>query len=278
MDDLFAFTALIQLISAVNFANIKFHFHEKVFELLLDVQLILDEMFRPMESTISADIESLMGMDTMETKNNRSLQPRIDRLIREYQGLSSEWNIKKQTYYTTKENCIQAQGIKSFFLFISLYCIYDLALIALIPSENYADVSHVGLFVLNISSLIVSIGFCIRSCFHKKNKPESALYTIAIILSIVSLILVFCAVKYWGPFILEINSPAIPLLSILLPFAPCLWCFVYVVYHIFSIRLPMRCRSISIRWKQYKLHREKKQLDDLHDLFSDISSPPATFG
>ena len=96
MDDLFAFTALIQLISAVNFANIKFHFHEKVFELLLDVQLILDEMFRPMESTISADIESLMGMDTMETKNNRSLQPRIDKLIREYQGLSSEWNIKNK--------------------------------------------------------------------------------------------------------------------------------------------------------------------------------------
>ena len=232
----------------------------------------------PMESAISADIESLMGMDAMETKSNMSLKPRIDKLISEYQELSSEWNKKKQTYYTTKDNCIQAQGIKSFYLFISLYCIYDLALIALTTSKNYADVSHAGLFVLNIFSLIVSIGFCIRSCFHKKNKPESVLYTIAIISSIVSVVLAICAIKYWEACIIGINSPAIPLLSILLPFAPCIWCFVYVVYHIFSIKLPMRCRSISIRWKQFKLHREKKKLDDLHDLFSDISSPPATFG
>lgn len=277
MEDLFQFTALIQLISAVNFANIKFRFHEKIFRLLLNVKQIHRKMFEKMENAISADIESLKGMDPFETKNNKSIKPRIDKLIKDYQQLSLDWNDQKGKYHLTKRDCIKAQGFKSFFLFISLYCIYDLVLIALLTTQ-YAEEARIGLFVLNSFSILVSFGFCIRTCFKKRRASESSLYTAAVILSIISIALTIIAIKNISNFDCEICNLINCISSIILPFAPCIWCFFYVAYHICYIRFPMRFRSIKISFKQWKLHRQKTELDKLCNLFSDISFPPATFG
>ena len=132
MENLNNFSALIQLISAVNFANIKLNFHQQIFDLIANVDDIYDRKFKEVQSAIDADVVSLNSLDPIETMDGKSNSKHIEQLRNRYSELNEKWDEKHSALGEQFKKCKELRGIKSFFLFISLYCIYDLALFAFI--------------------------------------------------------------------------------------------------------------------------------------------------
>ena len=157
METLNNFSALIQLISAVNFANIKLNFHQQIFDLIANVDDIYDRKFKEVQSAIDADVVSLNSLEPIKTMDGKSNSNHIEQLRSRYSELNEKWDEKHSALGEQFKKCKEQRGIKSFFLFISLYCIYDLALFAIIQSFPNLDFYRLALNSLSIITILISL-------------------------------------------------------------------------------------------------------------------------
>lgn len=185
MENLNNFSALIQLISAVNFANIKFNFHQKIFDLIANVDDIYDRKFKEVQSAIEADTVSLNSLEPLETKDGKSNANHIKQLRSRYSELNEKWDKKHSELGEQFKKCNQQRGIKSFFLFISLYCIYDLALFATIQSFPDQDLYRLILNSLSIITTLISLGYLYKITRQNYHHKDEKLYKITLSLSVV---------------------------------------------------------------------------------------------
>lgn len=283
MIDLEHFTALIQLISAVNFAYITLRFHEKIFKIIFSLPKSIAVAFDNIKSTYTLDITSLRSMDPLRTTNDLSLEDSILKLANKYEELPQKWSLAYKRHELRLNYCMSAEGVKSLFLFISIYCILDLFLIALIGTNTNVIAYKVSLRFLNINTSLISLGYIIRTCFkNPKYSPEN-LYSWAIVLSSFNFLatLIVGLLSYFGKITInnqENTTLCCAILSVALPFLPCLWTVIYCISNIIRIKIELFCTKLDIRIKLLFLKYEKCKLDKVSKLFSRSgSNPPAQY-
>ena len=281
MDNLNNFTALIQLISAVNFANIKFNFHQRIFELIGNVDDIYDRKFKEVQSAIEADIVSLNSLEPIETRDGKSNSTHIEKLRSGYSELSEKWDEKYSELGEQIKRFKEQRGIKSFFLFISLYCIYDLALFAIIQSFPNQDFYRIALNSLSIVTISITLGYLykiIRQNYHQKDEQ---LYKITLFLSVASIIIVLpiAAIIIKTESIVKtfMVNDYLSIAAILLPFFPCFLCALIYVFQEIKIRCITLYSTFSLVRKQKELHEEKVKLDEMYQIFQGSNTKPIAF-
>lgn len=280
MENLNYFTALIQLISAVNFAYITLGFEQKIFRLFFSLKRLLSQKFNPIEADINADIVSLQEMVPITTTDGVCTAPKIDTLLNKYRNFHQKWELSIKDIKVENNAIRHPKGIKSFFLLNSLYCIYDLFLIGLsCIFTNEINVS-VLFFCTNSIMLIESIKYIIWIIGQKKRKDNAdKLYKRAIIDFAIIVILPFVCVilnhiisNYIEPFPLwEWINIYIMILSILFPFLPSLVCVIYVIIKIRSINNSLDNKIKLLKSTQIGLRKEKEKLDSTYEVLSDNS-------
>ena len=82
--ELLNFVSVIQLVTALNFANISSSLHEKMFKVLVDVKTFFNIRFGELQNKMTADLESLKSMSPIEAKDGKSNKSTIDELTNEY--------------------------------------------------------------------------------------------------------------------------------------------------------------------------------------------------
>lgn len=281
MDNLNNFSALIQLISAVNFANIKFNFHQRIFELIGNVDDIYDRKFKEVQSAIEADIVSLNSLEPIETRDGKSNSTHIEKLRSGYSELSEKWDEKYSELGEQIKRFKEQRGIKSFFLFISLYCIYDLALFAIIQSFPNQDFYRIALNSLSIVTISITLGYLykiIRQNYHQKDEQ---LYKITLFLSVASIIIVLpiAAIIIKTESIVKtfMVNDYLSIAAILLPFFPCFLCALIYVFQEIKIRCITLYSTFSLVRKQKELHEEKVKLDEMYQIFQGSNTKPIAF-
>lgn len=271
MENLNNFSALIQLISAVNFANIKLNFHQQIFDLIANVDDIYDRKFKKIQSAIEADIVSLNSLEPLETKDGKSNSKHIEQLRNRYSELNEKWDKKHSVLGEQFKKCNQQRGIKSFFLFISLYCIYDLALFAIIQSFPDRDFYRLALNSLSIITIIISLGYLYKIARQNYQDKDEKIYKITLIYSVASIIiaLIIAAVIIHTEGIVKtfMVNYYLPIAAIILPFFPCFLCALIYVFQEIKIRCITGYSTFSLRRMQKKLHKEKVKLDEMYSLF-----------
>lgn len=273
MDNLNNFSALIQLISAVNFANIKLNFHQRIFDLIANVDDIYDRKFKKIQSAIEADIVSLNSLEPLETKDGKSNSKHIEQLRSRYSELNEKWDKKHSVLGEQFKKCNQQRGIKSFFLFISLYCIYDLALFAIIQSFPDRDFYRLALNSLSIVTIVISLGYLYKIVRQNYKHKDEKLYKVTLSLSVISIIIaliiaaVIIKVEGEGIVMTFMVNDYLSIAAILLPFFPCFLCaLIYVIQEI-KIRIITFRSTSDLRKEQKRLHNEKVKLDETYSLF-----------
>ena len=132
LDDLGKYTTLIQLISAVNFAYIFTRFHENVYKLFFDEKKLIEEKFVSFINDITVDKESLQSMEPIETTSGKSNKDVLANLKSDFEQLLGLWEQQKRKMTGSFQKVKDVKGVRSLFLFVSLFCLMDLFNIATI--------------------------------------------------------------------------------------------------------------------------------------------------
>lgn len=263
--ELLNFVSVIQLVTALNIANVSSSLHTKMFQMLVDVPTFFDFRFGGLQKRMVADVESLKAMEPNREINEST----IETLANEYLNLYSNWKTEKKRIEVKMQELLSTKGINSLFLFISLYSVGDMFFIAY-EFDKSTDIEleyWFGFFTL--SSMIFSLWYFAFILLGKtKGIMRGKLYIIVSILFILCLLI--------GYFSYDINAHVSQVLSlwdeehflnfsdtmaIFLPFLGFAMCLIFIIV-IWGKVSYMSSSSINNMAKALdKLHRKKLDLD-----------------
>lgn len=270
MEALNNFTALIQLISAVNFANILFGYHKKVFRVLFNIKQTIDLKFDKVKKTTTIDLDSLQKIKPIDSTDGTSTEASIDTLKADYESFDIEFKTKLNTLYEDCRRASDTNWVKTFFLFISLYCVLDLLLIALIYTFN-TTFTHCILHIINFATVIFIVIYVVN-IFKQTSDPSykvairdcAAIVIFAVLLSGLNSILISIGLDFPIPEWVEIISAT---LSILIPFIPCILCFFYVSLIVKKLHKQVDAKVEELSRKSDDLHKRVKVFNTVERLF-----------
>lgn len=271
------FTALIQLISAVNFVYIITHFPKRVFKIIFDKKKFLGDKFHKVTSSINADIQSVNTINLIETTEGGTNLDAAIALVNEYENLKKNWNEQINSIKTYIDKAKKVKGSKCLFLYVSLYCIVTLFNIAILQA-NPNDFWICSTILMNIIALGCSIYYTYVIWTFKwdaKDKVRCYVNTSnAFIVSILAVPLISGAnsliVSQVGGF--PINETFVNILlslCVFLPFYPCLMTIFFVYCHKLNIKKLTKGKEITrLEEKLEGLKKRKKVLENIGEILT----------
>lgn len=266
MKELNSFTALIQLISAVNFAYIVPYFHEKVYAVLFNEDKFYSDKITYYQDLMIADQESLKTMK--DNANDGATQKAIDDLIEKCKKLSDKWNVKMDETRNMVDWVMNRKGFKSLFLFTSLFCIVDLLNIALTNVYNY-NIFFMFTYLMTILSFFYVLKLTWRILFSGwKNKDDVFCYKRSIRYFIQSFIFAFifallnCWLQQYVSYsIFKWVTSIVVILSVAIPFYPIVFIFLFIGGSVKFINLYTTLNTRTVREEQKQLNLKKQELE-----------------
>lgn len=270
------YTALIQLISAVNFAYIATHFPSKVFGLIFDVNKLLNNKLFSYKNQVAADIESLKVMQPIKTDKGKSTENKIVELRADYNEHREKWNQKEGDIEERIDTAKSVKGSKCIFLNISLFCIFALFNIATLGVVKN-DFAIVFTLLLNLFTLLYSLYLTYIMWKHKWDeftdvkcyrRTGTAFLLIVIIALFVSGINSFAISRVGASPIPDWLSNILLSFCIALPFYPCIISVVFIVLHEKKIKNYIETETAPLIAEQDTLHKRKEKLDMIDEMFT----------
>lgn len=270
------YTALIQLISAVNFAYIATHFPTKVFGMIFDENSLLYNKLFYFRNEVAADIQSLAVMQPMTMSDGRTNANMINNLREEYNGHKEKWDQEVDAIITSINTAKNVKGSKCLFLNISLFCILTLFNIGTFGILKN-DFMLVFTLLVNIGTLLYSMHLTYIMWGHKWDNESDMKcykktgYTIILIFltALFTSFINHIAVSQVGASpIPDWLSRMILSLSIFLPFYPCIISVIFIVHHERKIIKRIDKETEMLIAEQQKLHKNKEMLDSIDDYFT----------
>ena len=170
------YTTLIQLISAVNFAYIFSRFHQCVYHLIFNESKFFQSKFTSFINDLTVDVQSLDLMEPIETTRGASNAQALSEIKEEFSSLRNSWDIKRETITSTLNKVKTVKGIRSLFLFVSLFCLLDLFNIATCRWCGNAYM-HEFAIVFSMASIVVPLILtCYILCFKWAEDSEVYCY------------------------------------------------------------------------------------------------------
>ena len=227
------FTTLIQLISAINCAFIVISFLDRVYSMFFNVDQMKSTYFSPLTQSIDLCQGSLENLNPPDTPEWKVFRRKKDRLKQRLDIYKDQQSVVFAELENEANSIRQVTGFKSFFLFISIYCFFDLFLIALIKTCPWQ-----GLFFFQISFNFASLCYCsyfmkviykkkwegwyASYCYHRSIFYFSACFFMGMILCVLCDFLGLT--REMVPSLIQyLNN----LLSVVLPFCPIVFAFYY---------------------------------------------------
>lgn len=273
--ELLNFVSIIQLVTALNFANISSSLHEKMFKVLIDVKSFFNFRFGNIQNKMTADLESLKSMSPIETKDGNSNESTINDLTKEYFNLAAQWEAEKNRIESKMGEFFNTKGINSLFLFISLYCVVDMFFIAY-EAYKTNDISYQYWFggYTMFSTLISIMYFCLIMFDKTKNISKGTLYVIVTGLTSVLLILSYFSYALnsfiAGRFSLMEKDVFLCLtdtLAVVLPFLGFVLCLIFIICIWLQITEMTSTSIMNLREQHIRLHKRKLVLDQTYESF-----------
>lgn len=270
------FTALIQLISAVNFVYIITHFPSRVLGVIFNKEKLIGEHFSALTDQINADLQSLETMEPITTKDGRTNQAEIDDLRNKYAILKTKWDAKKSETEQVIDTAKSVKGSRCLFLLISLYCIMTLLNIGILKTCQ-SEYWCVQIIAFNVITLICSLYYTYIMWKHKwdgKGDEECYISTCKAFLVVLMAAYLLSGINSFLVFLtggMPLHQPSVDMmmaLCIFLPFYPCLMTIVFIYCHEQKIRKLTGKETVCLREEQTGLHNRKVAIDNMERMFT----------
>lgn len=263
--DLSAYMTLIQLISAVNFAYISLKFNQKIFDTFFNINAFYN-MYEGVGMNIIVKYASFVSMSK---KSDEKLIKQIEEGKVRCMNLDNKWDELYKDSEAKIKSHLNVKGFNSLFLFVSLFCVYDLFLLGHIARISSVQ-NEVFLFLVNLFSLMFCGYYMIKIIRQKDDRHSTIIYNESVFYSLVSFFvpLVISSLitdkSYFVKFCCLFDEIHIlnSVLCVLIPFVPCI--FTYMYTFIFE-------KWLSGRLKQ-KMSDITKELESISELKNTIET------
>lgn len=269
------FTAAIQLITAVNFTFIFTHLPHYVFKQILKYDSVCRSKFKRYRDVklggISDDIANMKGIviNGVNTLNHKEeLQKKIDEI-------SAYWTSCEDKSISTINRLCKTKGFKCLFLFISVFCVFDLIAIPILKIWE-SDYIITLMSLINIIAMFYTLRLSWITLHSKWNKkPDWVCYNKTawyLIFTFVGIIPVWILVHSLSLFINNLLCfDAVEILKEIWAFD--IWCFLFLPFYPYAFSVlyifgtvaiinVMRCWWRIILWIRIsRLERKKKKID-----------------
>lgn len=270
------FTALIQVISAINFAYIVTQFSEKVYDYIFDEFKMYNRRFNRFTEELEMTHESMQQMEPLETTNGNSTKGRLDALKSNCKSLKSIWEEQKKATKDETERLKKTKGQKSLFLYASIYCIFDLfniAVIATHPHDSFLIYSYsfnvISLLAMAyLSWVIFKDKWCKQDDKACTSKVTTCFFIVLAGTVIFGLINWVATLFVCFPFIAWFVNLA-NILCVLLPAYPILHSIVFAIYSVFKVKMFAASKTKVLISELEKLNREKQDLDTAYRVLAE---------
>lgn len=264
------FTALIQLISAINFAYIFTHFAQKVYSKIFNEEEFINKQFSSFRNGQLAKVsESIEHMNPIVI-NGKDTHIHIDSLKSELTIITNRWDKAKEKAQEIIKNFKEVKGVKCLFLYISVYCIIDMLNIAIINVVNIRFF-QIFTYLINAMSFIFSIIITYMIlrlkwqkkediyCYNQTRKFLSYTFIICLFLTIFNEICIIL----WG---IKIEMPTffttiLLFFCVFLPLYPCLFSVIYIFGNIVYINFFRTKTKTTVLYELRYLNKKKKKLE-----------------
>ena len=270
------FTALIQLISAVNFIYIISHFPTKVLGVIFNKEKLIGEHFSDLTDQINADLQSLETMVPITIQDGRTNQGEIDDLRNKYVTLKTKWDAKKSETEQVIDTAKSVKGSRCLFLFISLYCILTLLNIGIVKTCQ-SEYWCIHIIAFNVITLICSFYYTYIMWKHKwdgKGDAECYISTCRGFLAVLAVSYLLSGINSLIVFLtggMPLHQPSVDVmmaLCIFLPFYPYLMTIMFIYCHEQKIRKLTGKETVSLKKEQIGLHNRKVAIDNMEKMFT----------
>lgn len=227
------FTTLIQLISAINCAFIVISFFDRVYSMFFNVDQMKSTYFSPLTQSIDLCQGSLENLNPPDTPDWKVFRRKKERLKQRLDIYKAQQAVVLTELEKEADNIRQVTGLKSFFLFISIYCFIDLFLIALMKTCPWSGLVYFQIsfnftylfccfFFMNVIDKKKWNGKHASHCYHRSIFYFSACFFISMLLCVLSNLLGLT--KEMVPSVIQYLDN---LLSVVLPFCPIVFAYYY---------------------------------------------------
>lgn len=218
MEFLYNFSALIQLVAAINFAYIVCKFNEKFDSVISNAGSNIQKSFDKISAKINLDTMTLKSKSASVQAEGLDCTAFIGKLTNSLTDIESFKNQKQTQIQNVISIFVNKEGYCSLFLFLSLYTVIDLGLVAWISVSDNWNVS-LFLYIDNLLSLIYSICLFAYSTFASGKQSNKASIIAFVCILLISAIFVWINSKVQN--IIPMNPAwefSLSLISIVLPF------------------------------------------------------------
>lgn len=268
------FTAAIQLITAVNFTFILTHLPNTIYKQVLDYDVTTRKKFKRFNDKKLIPLQE--DINNMNTKDNQSLIKHKQRLSEEIESIQKQWKEYEQKSANFTQHISDAKGIKCLFLYISVYCVFDLIAI---PALNiwYNDYLTTLISLINLASIVFTIRLSWIICRLKWNvRSDRECYNKTILFLAYSFlgILPVWILTHFSSTAIDSSSilEAIKLMwgfdvwsCLLLPFYPMLFSIVFVFGTMWLSIMKIGYWKLLLRLSVFKLKNKKRKIEKASD-------------
>lgn len=270
MDWIDNFTAIIQLMCAVNFGFIATSYNEKVYDMFFKHTLLVDRPYRKIVDINRLLVNSEISKEMVPKDSSYGI---TNEEIEEVKKASEELNEAREKW--NKESCNLKEkinkekninGAGNFFLFISIYGVIEMILIALIQSSKYSFFL-IFLAILNTAVFIYSLGIAWLIRSHKMDERSTYSCFIGMISVYVCVIMATIIFTFIYLFFFEHTSyfSLPPMLinvclseGVILPFFPLFFLTLHI--WLFSQKISKKVSEIV---SEVKLNEKEEKLDEI---------------
>lgn len=261
MEFLFNFSALIQLVAAINFAYILCQFNKRFDNVISNAGDYIQRSFDKISDKINLDMMSLKSKLALSQAGGLNCAAFIDKLTN---SLSEIKHYKEQKNVQIKNVIslfVNKEGYGCLFFFLSLYSVLDLAIIAWISVSDNWNIS-LFLYLVNLFSLIYSLFLFCRSTFSNVKHTNKGSLIAFVSIVIVSVLLVWgnsnvtdpTPMSDKGEFLLSLISIGLPFFAI--GFVSVL--LTVINFWAFVSSIVIMCRT---KCQRNKIKKELKKVD-----------------
>lgn len=261
MEFLFNFSALIQLVAAINFAYILCQFNKRFDSVISNAGDYIQRSFDKISAKINLDMMSLKSKSESSQAEGLNCTAFIEKLKNSLTEIEQYKKQENDRINNVLSVFVNKEGYGCLFLFLSLYSVLDLAIIAWISVSDNWNIS-LFLYLVNLFSLSYSVYlFCCSTFSNVKHTNKGSLIAFVSIV-IVSALLVWgnsnvtnpIPMSYTSEFLLSLISIGLPLfaigfVSVLLTVIN-LWAFISSIV--------IRCRT---KCQRKKIKKELRKVD-----------------
>lgn len=264
------FTAFVQLISAVNFTYMFTHFVEKVYTKIFSDEEVINKDFSSFREGQLAKVKSsIESMDSIEV-NGCNTDEHIACLRIELESQIARWDKAKNKTQQIINNLKDVKGIKSLFLYISIFCVLDMFNMAVINVVEWHPM-HIFVLATNILAFLYTMYITFKIlcsswkekediyCFSQTRKYMTKTILCAAALSAANEIYI----NNFG--YTDIPNTIIDMilaLCVFLPTYPCLLSILFIFVKIIHVKTYRQYTKITILIGIRSLNKRKKKLEN----------------